>query len=405
MHKYRCLVFAALMILPAVVSAWGAWIVCDDGQSYRLYCEVEERSGIEIIAQRDVDDGYVELSALTIIGGREHSLRNRARDFLRDWRERIGCSNGNECASANVVCGSYDFGEGASALRLNADMAVALKDCGEKLVASCRKEILSASYDPRVVYFRRRHKKSMPVLLSKCEDVVATSHLYSGLKIRMPAMLVGGSDSTELKKPDMKLPDDAFLCARWPSLDDSGECSGNGATGRVAVVEGLVSVPPESFGNIVLKDWKVDGCNDSNVLTNSVTDSDELLSMDYMSPCREFRLVFCEGENRKEITYCCGLLHVVQSVKDGLYLSVGLPFDALDQMYFDLAGMVVQDRFLIVKQKLRQLAAALGMVAESPLCKVRRCGELDPIVMDAAKEPKIKLLVDDLLKALTDEAD
>ena len=96
--------------------------------------------------------------------------------------------------------------------------------------------------------------------------------------------------------------------------------------------------------------------------------------MDYMSPCREFRLVFCEGENRKEITYCCGLLHVVQSVKDGLYLSVGLPFDALDQMYFDLAGMVVQDRFLIVKQKLRQLAAALGMVAESPLCKVRRCG-------------------------------
>lgn len=403
MHKYRCLVFAALMILAAVVSAWGAWIACDDGQSYRLYCEVEEHSRIEIIAQRDVDDGYVELSALTIIGGREHSLRNRARDFLRDWRERIGCSNGIECASANVVCGWYDFGEGASALRLNADMVVALKDCGEKLIASCRKEILSASYDPRVVYFRRRHKKSMPVLLSKCEDVVATPHLYSGLKIRMPAMLVGGSDSTELKKPDMKLPDDAFLCARWPSLDDSGECSGNGATGRVAVVEGLVTVPPDSLGNIVLKDWKVDGCNDSKVLTNSVTDSDELLSMDYMSPCREFRLVFCEGENRKEITYCCGLLHVVQFVKDGLYLSVGQPFDSLDQMYFDLAGMVAQDRFLSVKQKLRQLAAALGMVAEFPLCKVRRCGELDPIVMDAAKEPKIKLLVDDLLKALTDE--
>ena len=49
------------------------------------------------------------------------------------------------------------------------------------------------------------------------------------------------------------------------------------------------------------------------------------------------------------------------------------------------------------------MAAALGMVVEFPLCKVRRCSELDPIVMDAAKEPKIKLLVDDLLKALTDE--
>lgn len=64
MQKHRCLLFAALLILVAVESACGAWIVCEDGQSYRLFCEVGEHSSLEILERRDADGGYVEQSAL-----------------------------------------------------------------------------------------------------------------------------------------------------------------------------------------------------------------------------------------------------------------------------------------------------------------------------------------------------
>ena len=400
---------AVAMIIPfACLNARGGWVSFRDGEGYWAFCNAVGNQELEI-RERRLDDGYVEYSTLAIIAGYKNTVRDSALMFVDGCRRLISSSNEFFFATAELPCRlprrpecEYDFGAGyRKRIVLNRGVGE-FKSRFRQFVESVRRSLETSPYDAGLVYYRKRYKTGARVLRVKYEDVVGAAHLYSGLRVCLPAKVSMNEDGPKLVKPDMNVPEDAFLrvYGKWLDLDEDKENICNEITCSAGFVQGRVEVLPGSFGNATLNDWSVcDGLRPEGCEVIDL-DGDDSVSMEYYSPCPEFRLILRDEKRFWHFTYCSGVLSIIKQEENMPCLAVGIPFDALDQAYFDMSGRLVDSRQLSIKHKLKRLASALGLSHASLFCKAKRWSALKPIEKDAKIDLEVSVVVKDLIMLL-----
>ncbi len=395
-----------LLALAACARAWGAWIAYEDGNGYSMFCDVDGNESFKIRESRVVDGDCVEQSAFAIVDQKPNPLRDMAQSYVNRFQSLHHPSNAVGCATNQVDCvlgkravSDYDLGCGRGRLRLDEPEARQLESESMKLVDSCRRAVETAPYNPCVVYYRKRYKRNVRTLIANYDDVIGSARLYSGFRIGFQAAVSNEGDEPELKKTDKRLQDDAFISVygKWASLvgERANGCQVN--TELVSFVQGRADVGPG--GNLTLLDWEVCETMRANVDWGVEPDVDRSLSMEYYSPCRDFRLILRDEKRTRYVTYCCGVVSVIE--QKGLLpcVSVGMPYDALAQVYFDLSGHV-EDEHLLIKQNLSRLASTLGVGLRSPLCKARRWSSIEPFIKESKDNMELVRMVDELILSL-----
>ena len=407
--RFSLSVAVAAMILFVCLNACGGWVCFKDGDGYWAFCNAVGNQELEIREKR-LDGGYVEYSTLAVIAGHENIVRDSVLTFVDGFRRLICSSNEFFCATADMTCRlltrpecEYDFGAGHRKRIMSNRGAEEFKSRFRHIVESCRKTLETSPYDAGLVYYRKRYKPGARILHVKYEDVVGTAHLYSGLCVCLPAKVSMSADGPKLMRTDVNVPEEAFLqvYGEWLDLDENKENACNAITCSAGFIQGRVEVLPGGFGNATLKDWRIrNGLRpkDCEVIDQ---DGDDSLSMEYYSPCPEFRFILRDEKCSWHLTYCGGVLSLIKQEENMPSLSVGGPFDALDQACFDLSGRFADSRQLSIKDKLKGSASALGLRHTSLLCKAKRWSALKPIEKDAKLDLEVSTVVKDLMILLS----
>lgn len=398
----NCRMLRVAVLLSSIVCTrvYGAWVAYN-GNGYDVLCEVDGNEAFSIREKRVVDGGFVEQSEFTLVGTNPHPLRNMALSYIERFRRSIDSVNAVGSVTNNVDCNlkenvcAYSFGAERASRHLSSWRARRFEVGSRQFVDSCRQLIEEAGYDERMIYYRQRYKKGKLVFHAKYEDVVCMSHLYSGISAVFPVRVSLCDDSLKLEPPGKRDPVDGFMFGRWPELESVDIAAYNWNTNRTVFVEGGVLALPNG-GLVSMGDWRVHENFCLGTTKGVVPDGDEFLSLEYLSPCQEFKLLLREDKRIKYVTYCCGILSIVQSTGDVTCVCAGFPYDLLDRMYVDLSGHVIDAGYSEVKHRLKRLAAALDRDLESPVYKTKRYSTIIPIVKDAKRDERIYALVEEL---------